>query len=87
MSISEKRTQIYLPLALFGILKKEAKAERKSIAEIIRAAIIAYLDDRSARKASWGEDPLARGLGSIVADADLSVNHNAYLYGKKAKKK
>ena len=82
MAISEKRTQIYLPLQMFGALKKEARAEKKPIAQVIREAIQNYLEERRVRKIDWKNDPVTQGIGSIVADADLSVHHDKYLYGE-----
>ena len=82
MALSEKRTQIYLPLQMFGALKKEARAEKKSIAQVIREAIVHYLEERRARSIDWKNDPMTKGIGSIHGpDSDLSINHDHYLYG------
>ena len=83
MALSEKRTQIYLSLQMFGALKKEARAEKKPIAQVIREAIGNYLEERRVRKIDWKNDPLTKGIGSIHgSDTDLSINHDKYLYGE-----
>jgi hypothetical protein len=87
MALSEKRTQIYLPLQMFGALKKEARAEKKPIAQVVREAIANYLEERRNRKIDWENDPMTKmiGAGSMVSDA--SINHDHYLYGYPKKKK
>jgi len=86
MAISEKRTQIYLPFEIFGALKKEARAEKKSIAQVIREAIVNYLEERRVRKIDWKNDPITKMIGKGHAEVnDLSINHDHYLYGSPKK--
>ncbi len=81
MAISEKRTQIYLPYTLFGDLRKEARLEKKSIAQTIREAIQIYLEERKVQKMDWKNDSLNRIVGRGKADKDLAANHDRYIYG------
>ncbi len=81
MSLAEKRTQIYLPLDLFGSLRKEARLEKKSIAQVIREAIAIYLDQRKIQKIDWEKDPFTKIVGQGEADPDLAAHHDKYLYG------
>jgi hypothetical protein len=39
----------------------------------------------SKNRIDWENDPITKGIGSIVADRDLSINHDKYLYGKREK--
>ena len=82
MSLAEKRTQIYLPLNLFGSLRKEARLEKKSMAQVIREALVNYLEQRKIQKINWEKDPINKIVGAIAADRDLSTHHDKYLYGK-----
>lgn len=84
MALSEKRTQIYLPDSLFGHLKKEARSERKSVAQVIREAIEMYLEQRRLKKVDWEGDPMNKIIGLGEGDADLAAQHDKYLYGDKA---
>ncbi len=88
MAVSEKRTQIYLPQAVFGSLKKESRREKKSIAQIIREAIDNHLSERAARHVDWKNDPLNKlvGLCKESGPSDLAANHDDYLYGDRRKK-
>jgi hypothetical protein len=81
MALSEKRTQIYLSMSMFGSLKKEARSEKKSIAHVIREAIESHLEERRIRKIDWEHDPLNKIMGKGTGPSDLSVNHDHYLYG------
>jgi hypothetical protein len=82
MAVSEKRTQIYLPQRTFGALRKEARAERKSSAQVIREAIENYLEEKRIRKIDWDRDPITQGIGSLGGpDTDLSSRHDEHLYG------
>ena len=83
MAIAEVRTQIYLPRAVHGELRKEARAQKKSMAQIVREAVETHLAERSATKLDWERDPLARILGKGKGPPDLSIRHDDYLYGKK----
>ena len=81
MALSEVRTQIYLPKSLFGSLKKHAKQGKKSVAHVIREAIGSFLEDHARPAVQWSKDPISRSIGIARADADLSENHDKYLYG------
>jgi len=71
---------------MFGALKKKARDQKKSFAEMVRAAIGNYLEEQRIQSVDWENDPITRSMGSVVADADLSVNHDQYLYGWAKKK-
>lgn len=87
MAISEVRTQIYLSRKMFGDLRKKARAEKRSLAEVVRQAIGTYLEEETRRSVDWENDPISQSLGSIVADHDLSSDHDHYVYGWSKKKK
>ncbi|MFQ5813330.1 MAG: CopG family transcriptional regulator [Anaerolineae bacterium] len=78
VKLSERRTQVYFPETLHRRLKAYAREQGLSAAEVIRRAVIHYLEGEVPQ-----EDPLfqivgaARGLG--VRDA--SSHHDRYLYG------
>ena len=86
MALSEIRTQIYMTKEMFADLKKQARHQKKSLAELVRTAIGSYLEDQRVSDIDWKNDPITRSLGSVVADADLSTNHDKYLYGWEKKK-
>ena len=81
MAISEHRTQIYLPQTLFLHLQKEARLEKKSVAQAIREAIEIYLEQRSVKKVDWRNDPFNKMVGKVEGDTDLAAHHDNYLYG------
>lgn len=85
MKVSEKRTQIYLRLDMFKALEQESRQEKKSIAEIIRQAVQSHLEERQSRRLrelDWQNDPLTKIAGMVHdGPADLSANHDHYLYG------
>ena len=86
MALSEKRTQIYLSMNMFGVLKKEARAEKKSIAQVIREAIESHLEERRLLKIDWKNDSILNIIGAGKEHvADASVNHDHYLYGRPKK--
>jgi hypothetical protein len=87
MALSEVRTQIYMTKQMAADLKKQAHEQKKSLAELVRMAIGRYLEDQRAGAIDWRNDPITRSLGSVIADADLSENHDKYLYGWEKKKK
>ena len=45
MALSEIKAQIYLPKELFGNQKKHARKGKKSVAQVIREAIGAFLEE------------------------------------------
>lgn len=82
-SVSEKRTQVYFPRKLYAEVQKRAKAESKSMAEIVREAVEKYLSEK---KIDWENDPIFKLEGICDSDVeDLSINHDYYLYGGKKK--
>ena len=77
-----KRTQMYFHEEILRELKKKAKVEKTTVAEIVREAVSVLLEGEKAK--DWIDDPLWNMLGSSSSnDRDLSVNHDKYLYGKK----
>ena len=77
-----KRTQMYFHEEMLRELKKKAKVEKTTVAEIVREAVSVLLEEKKAK--DWIDDPLWNMLGSSRSnDRDLSVNHDKYLYGKK----
>jgi metal-responsive CopG/Arc/MetJ family transcriptional regulator len=76
-----KRTQLYFPDPLFDDLKRRAKKQRSSIAEIVRSAVKDYLSKDQAR--DWDQDPVWRMIGQGESrEGDLSIHHDQYLYGR-----
>lgn len=77
-----KRTQMYFPEDILRELKKKAKGEKTTVANIVRDAVSMLL--KKEKEKNWIEDPLWNMVGSSSSkDRDLSVNHDKYLYGKK----
>lgn len=76
-----KRTQMYFYENALIELKRKAKEENTSIANIVRNAISEFLAKE--KRKNWIEDPLWNMAGSTRSkDKDLSVNHDKYLYWK-----
>lgn len=76
-----KRTQMYFPEDILRELKRKAKEEKTTAANIVRGAVIEIL--KKEKRKNWMEDPLWNMVGSSASkDRDLSVNHDKYLYGK-----
>ena len=76
-----KRTQMYLPEDTLRKLKRKSKKEKTTVSNIVRNAISDFLSKEE--KKNWAEDPLWEMVGkSSSKEADLSVNHDKYLYGK-----
>ena len=74
------RTQIQLPEEQVAMLKKMAAADHKSMAEIIRQAVVFFA------KAKYGEGEEQRRKRAMAAAGqfrsgvkDLAVSHDAYL--------
>jgi len=77
-----KRTQMYLGEDTLRELKRKAREEKTTVADIVRSAVSELLRKEKAR--DWVEDPLWNMVGSSSSrDTDLSVNHDKYLYGKR----
>lgn len=79
MALSEKRTQLYLPLEMFQKLQQMAEGRDVSLAALIRDALAEYLE-RQERLVDYANDPVKALIGSFEADVDLSKNHYQYLY-------
>ena len=80
--VSEKRTQVYFPEDLYSKISKRAKQESKSSAQIIREAVVEYLEKKKEQELDWENDPIFKLVGIAKSGvADLSVNHDHYLYG------
>lgn len=76
-----KRTQIYFPEDMLMELKKRAKEEKTTVANIVRGVVSELLKKKEMK--NWVKDPLWNMVGSSSSkEGDLSVNHDKYLYGK-----
>ncbi len=76
-----KRTQMYFPEDVLRELKRKAREEKTTVAEIVRSSVSETLRKEKAK--DWTEDPLWNMVGSSSSkDRDLSVHHDKYLYGK-----
>jgi len=88
MGIAEVRTQIYLPREQHRALKRAAKLQSVSMAQLIRDAVEEYLDrGAAAARGPDREDPAFMLLekakeigGSGLPDADAR-DHDDELYG------
>jgi hypothetical protein len=80
MSLSEKRTQIYLPLETHRALKARARRERKSMAEAVREALGQYLTEEPA-VFDPAKSPIMKLAGFMKGGgpSDVSENHDTYL--------
>ncbi len=82
--LSEKRTQVYFPVDLYRRIERKAKEESISSAAIIREAVEEYL--KKEKEIDWENDSLFNAVGFFESESgDLSINHDAYLYGKRGK--
>ncbi|MCD4786085.1 MAG: ribbon-helix-helix domain-containing protein [Candidatus Eremiobacteraeota bacterium] len=79
MSLSEKRTQIYLPLETFQQVKRIALLKNVSIASIIRGALDEYLETEK-EETKYNIDSIEGLVGIFEGEEDLSLNHDRYLY-------
>jgi hypothetical protein len=76
-----KRTQMYFPEDVLRELKRKAREEKTTVAEIVRSSVAEIL--RKEKTKDWIEDPLWNMVGSSSSkNRDLSVHHDKYLYGK-----
>lgn len=77
-----QRTQLYLEDSQYEFLKDLARAEKKSIAQIIRE----WIDERRQKRAlsKIEKDPFweIRGIGASGC-SDVGRRFDEYLYGKK----
>ena len=77
-----KRTQMYFHEETLRELKRKAREEKTTIANIVRGAVSEQLEKGKTK--NWMQDPLWNMVGSSGSkDKDLSVNHDKYLYGKR----
>jgi len=77
-----KRTQMYFNEDVLRELKKKAKEEKTTVAELVRESVSILFEKE--REKNWIDDPLWNMIGSSSSkDRDLSVHHDKYLYGKK----
>ena len=53
-----KRTQIYLPEELHEAVRRIAVEQRRSMADVIREAVAAYVDDNRDGLPSWPDGQL-----------------------------
>jgi len=80
-----KRTQMYFPEDMLQQVRQLAESEHTTIADIVRNAVGEFLKKKKKKEIDWDNDPLwdivdhAEGSGRH----DVSVNHDAYLYGGK----
>ena len=82
MALSDIKTQIYLPRDLFGNLKRHARHGKQSMAQVIREALSAFLEEHARPAVNWADDPITRSIGMAKGgDRDLSTHHDKYLYG------
>ena len=83
MATTLKRTQMYFPEEMLQQVRQIADSEHTTIAAVVRNAVGEFLKKK--KEIDWDNDPLL----SIVEQAegsgrsDVSVNHDAYLYGGK----
>jgi metal-responsive CopG/Arc/MetJ family transcriptional regulator len=76
-----KRTQMYFPEDLLTELKRKADREKTTVSHIVRSAVSEIVKKQKAK--DWETDSVWSMVGSSRSrDKDLSVNHDAYLYGK-----
>ncbi len=78
-----KRTQIYLPVQLYGALEQEALALRLSVSEIIRR----FLQQTLVNRKNVRQDGLLLELANLGQDyknpvRDLSLTFKQSLYGR-----
>ena len=79
-----KRTQLYFPEELLQKVKEEAKREGISMAEVVRVAVMEYLERK--KRVDWDKDPVWSLIGSVESDqGDLSSKHDHYLYEREGK--
>jgi len=84
MSVTAKRTQVYLPTELHERVQRSARQRGVSIAAVIRLSLEQSLEQpRHLSKRAYDNDPIWSlvGIGKS-REGDLSVHHDHYLYGK-----
>lgn len=81
MILTEKRTQLYLPIDLYRAVQQAAKARGLSLAALARQALEQYLGHMTKRRTNWATDPLHR-LGGCIKNGprDLSTSVDEEIY-------
>ncbi len=81
--MATKRLNIELPIDQYEFLRKQANTAGTTISGLIRRLIddFRFRLPEEARK-NYQTDPLYRRQGSFDGPADLSENHDHYLYGR-----
>ena len=88
MSLSEKRTQVYLPAELHAAIKELAMRRSQSFSSVVRAALHEHLRTTATDDAptSWKSDRLYQAAGSIALPMrekqSLDEDIDDVLYGK-----
>lgn len=78
---SFKTTNIRISEDCLKALKYRAVEEGKSVAQLIREAIDAFLGERYSRPEETKEDPLDEIVGMFASkEGGLARNHDQYLY-------
>jgi hypothetical protein len=78
------RKQVYLTAAQNEQLRRMAKQEGRSEAEILREALQHHLEGTQVEAASPSDDPLWSLVGLAQSDdGDLSESVDAHLYGRR----
>lgn len=85
MATTLKRTQMYLSEDMLEQVRRVADSEHTTIAEIVRNAVDEFLKKKKKKEVNWDNDPLWDMVGQAGSSgsSDVSVNHDAYLYGGK----
>jgi len=79
------RVQVYLEKEQIKKLKLVSEKERLPMAALIRMAVSRFLKAKE-KSTNWDKDSLTLAVGKIKLNvSDASINHDHYLYGKKAR--
>ncbi len=81
--VAERKTQVYFPKELHRQLKDYARQQGVSMAEVIRQAVLRYLESAPPPAQAWENDPILKivGMAKEVNVSDASENHDYYIYG------
>lgn len=80
MGVTERRIQVYLSASDYRAIAGRARAEGKSIAQIIREAAAFYLKHDPATERREGYRALLEGAGLCRDDrGDVAAAHDRYL--------
>ena len=76
-------TNVRLPKDLLAKLKFKAVGESKSVAQLVREAIQAYLSPPEIKNIDYDSDPFNDLIGIAESDIrDGAANHDYYLYSR-----